>query len=374
MQRRVNLWSNIDWLTVAMYLVLVFLGWLNIYAAVYNEDHQSILDFSQRYGKQLIWIGAAFLIAITVFLVDINFYSYFAYFIYGFMIFVLLAVLVFGTEVHGAKSWFQLGSFRIQPAEFAKIATALVLARYLSSYNVQINTFKSYLRIAAIILVPSLLILIQNDTGSALVYFAFIIVLYREGISGSILLLGLFVILLFILALVLEKITIIILSIGVAFVVFWFLNRKLKNVGVGLLILLGITSITLGANRLLQIGFSNYYIILSSLGLSAVIYIIMAVRHKIRNVFMILIFLFGAIIITFSVDYVFENLLDQHQKNRINVTLGLASDPYGIEYNVNQSKIAIGSGGFSGKGYLRGTQTKFNFVPEQSTDFIFCTI
>lgn len=374
MQRRVNLWTSIDWLTVVIYLTMVLLGWINIYAAVYNEDHQSIFDFSQRYGKQLIWISAAFVLAIIVFIIDIRFYSYFAYVIYGIMIFMLLAVLLLGTEVHGAKSWFEIGSFRIQPAEFTKIATALVIARYLSSYNVQINTLKAYIRVAAIILLPSLLILLQNDTGSALVYFAFIIVLYREGVSENFLLLGLFVAILFILALVFEKITVIVISIGVAFVVFGVINRKFKNVGFALLIFSLFTGILYILNEILQLQFSSYYIVLIALGISSAIYVYLAFKHKLKNVFVLLVFLYAAIVFTFSVDYVFNNFLEPHQQKRINVVLGLESDPYGVEYNVNQSKIAIGSGGFTGKGFLNGTQTKFNFVPEQSTDFIFCTI
>ncbi|HAF27857.1 MAG TPA: rod shape-determining protein RodA [Bacteroidales bacterium] len=374
MQRRVNIWSNVDWLTVSMYLILVLMGWLNIYAAVYNEEHHSIFDFSQRYGKQLIWIGAALILAFLIFIIDINFYSFFAYLVYGIMIFLLIAVLIFGTKVHGARSWFELGSFRIQPAEFAKIATALALARYLSSYNVQINTLRSYLRVAAIILLPSVLILLQNDTGSAIVYFVFILVLYREGISESILFLGLFIVILFILALVLTKLTIILLSIAVVFIIFWFINRRLKVVGIGFGILLLGTVLFYGANELLDLSLSYYYIFLLALALSAIIYIVLAIKYKIKKVGLLLIFLLGSVFFTYSVDYVFNNILEEHQQKRINVVLGLESDPYGVEYNVNQSKIAIGSGGFDGKGFLRGTQTKFNFVPEQSTDFIFCTI
>lgn len=350
------------------------MGWVNIYAAVYNEEHQSIIDFSMRYGKQLIWISAAIVIAFLVFIVDINFYSYFAYAIYGIMIFLLILVLFFGVEVNAAKSWFQFGNIRIQPTEFAKIATALAIARYLSSFNVQINTFKSYWRLAAIILVPAILTFIQNDTGSALVYFVFILVLFREGLSLEILLLGVFMIILFVLAMVLEKLTIIILSIGVIFIVFAFINRKIKNFGIALLILIFSSLIIFGLNYFLDLGLTNFYIILTALGASSLVYIVLAVRYKFRNVFILLIFLFGSIIFTFSIDYVFNNFLEPHQQKRINVVLGLESDPYGVEYNVNQSKIAIGSGGLSGKGFLRGTQTKYDFVPEQSTDFIFCTI
>jgi len=374
MRRRINIWTSIDWLTVALYLLLVILGWINIYAAVYNEEHQSILDFSMRYGKQLIWIGAALFIALLIFIIDVNFYSYFAYAIYGLTILMLILVLFFGVEVNSAKSWFQFGSFRIQPAEFAKIATALAIARYLSAYNVQINTFKSYWRLAAIILAPAILIFLQNDTGSALVFFVFILVLFREGLSVEILLLGIFMIILFILALVLDKLTIILLSIGVIFLVFTFINRNMKNFGVALLILILSFLITFGVNNIFELGLSYYYIIFFALGFSALIYVVLAIRYKIRNIFILLIFLFGSIVYTYSVEYFFDNFLEPHQQKRINVVLGLESDPLGVEYNVNQSKIAIGSGGLTGKGFLLGTQTKYDFVPEQSTDFIFCTI
>lgn len=374
MQRRVNIWSNIDWLTVTIYLVLVTLGWINIYAAVYNEDNQSIFDFSQRYGKQLVWIAAAIVIAFIIFVIDINFYPFFAYLVYGIMIFILILVLVFGTKVHGATSWFEIGNFRLQPAEFAKIATALALARYLSSHNVQINTLKSYIRVAVIILLPAFLILLQNDTGSALVYFVFVLVLYREGISESILLFGFFVIVLFILALVLEKLTIILLSIAIVFIIFWFLNRKFKNIGIGFGILLLSSFVIYGINELFKIELSIYLIIIVSLVVSGFAYTILAIKYKIKKVILLLLFLTGSVLFTYSVDFVFNNFLEPHQQKRINVVLGLESDPYGVEYNVNQSKIAIGSGGIYGKGFLRGTQTKFDFVPEQSTDFIFCTI
>lgn len=374
MRRRINIWANIDWITVLIYLLLVFMGWVNIYAAVYNEEHQSIFDFSMRYGKQLVWIFAAILIAVVIFIIDINFYSYFAYAIYGLMIFLLIVVLFFGIEVHGAKSWFQLGGIRIQPTEFAKIATALVIARYLSSYNVQINTFKSYWRLAAFILIPSILTFLQNDTGSALVYFVFFLVLFREGISIEILLLGVFMMILFVLALVFDELLIIIFSIAIALIIFSIVNRKLKQIGVALSVMVLTSAATYGINEMLNLHLTYLYLILIALGVSGFIYIILAISYKVRNVFIILIFLFASIIFAFSVDYVFNNLLAEHQQKRINVVLGLESDPYGIEYNVNQSKIAIGSGGFTGKGFLRGTQTKYDFVPEQSTDFIFCTI
>ncbi|HAN17083.1 MAG: rod shape-determining protein RodA [Bacteroidetes bacterium GWC2_33_15] len=374
MQRRANIWNNIDWTTVFIYLLLVLLGWINIYAAVYNEDHQSIFDFSQRYGKQMIWIFAAFLLILVVFTIDIRYYTFFAYFIYGVMIFILLAVLIFGKEVHGAKSWFEIGNIRIQPSEFAKIATALALARYLSSFNVQINSFKSYLRIGLILFLPAFLILLQNDTGSALVYFAFALVLFREGLSGSVFLLGILIVILFILALVLEKITLIAIAVIVALIVFWILTRKFKQFAMAVLIFVFSSAMFWGIDYFLGLKILKYYIILLAIALSSIIYVYLAFKHKIKHVFILILFLFGSIMFAFSVDYVFHQILEHHQQKRINTLLGLESDPLGIGYNVNQSKIAIGSGGFSGKGFLRGTQTKFDFVPEQSTDFIFCTI
>ena len=374
MRRRVNIWNSVDWLTVGIYFLLVIIGWLNIYAAVYNEEHQSIFDFSQRYGKQLIWIFAALLLIILVFSIDINFYSFFAYFLYGLMIFILLAVLVLGKEVHGARSWFEIGGMKIQPSEFAKIATALAIAKYLSTFNIQINSFKSYWKIGLIIFLPSLLILIQNDTGSALVYFAFIFVLYREGLSASILLFGFFIVVLFVLALILNKMILILISVFVALIIFYILNKRLRNLGIAFLIFLSLVGLLFGIDRFVDFNIPAYSIILIALGISGLIYAYLAFKHKIKYVFVLIAFLFGAIVFTFSVDYVFHNFLVTHQQKRINTLLGLESDPLGIGYNVNQSKIAIGSGGFYGKGFLRGTQTKFDFVPEQSTDFIFCTI
>jgi rod shape determining protein RodA len=290
------------------------------------------------------------------------------------MILLLILVLFFGVEVNAARSWFQLGSFRIQPTEFAKIATALAIARYLSAYNVQINTFKSYWKLAAFILIPALLTFFQNDTGSALVYLVFILVLFREGLSKEILLFGIVMVILFVLALILEKLTIILLSIGLIFIIFTSIHRNIKHSGIALFILILSVVITFGINHIFETGLSYYYIILISLGFSSLVYTILALRYRIRHVIILLIFLFVSILFTYSVDYVFNNFLEPHQQKRINVVLGLESDPFGVEYNVNQSKIAIGSGGFSGKGFLHGTQTKFNFVPEQSTDFIFCTI
>jgi rod shape determining protein RodA len=320
MRERKGILQNIDWTTILLFLTLVCIGWINIYAAVYNEDHSSIVDFSQRYGKQLIWIFAALALALVIIIIDASFFVTFGYLIYGISILSLMAVLVIGTEIAGSKSWFQFGGIAIQPAEFAKFATCLAIAKYLSTFNVSLIRFKTRLIASILILLPAGLVLLQNDTGSALVYAAFILVLYREGLTGNILLIGMLVVILFVLTLLLNKLYIIGAIVLIAAILFYFMKRNQKNV----VVLLGILVIS-----------------------SAFI---------------------------FTVDYAFENVLEPHQKKRINVLLGKELDLRGAGYNVHQSKIAIGSGGITGKGFLNGTQTKYDFVPEQDTDFIFCTI
>lgn len=365
---------NIDWLTVILYVLLVFLGWINIYSAVYNEEHQSILDFSQRYGKQLIWISAAFVIAILILIIDSNFYSFFAYFLHFVVLLLLVVVTLFGTEIHGSRAWLEFGNVRFQPAEFAKITTALALARYLSSHNITLNRMKTYLRLVLIILVPMAIILLQNDTGSALVFTAFILVLYRQGLSLGVLLFGVYVIALFIFALILGKLFVIFATIGLALIVLWILNKRFKYVWVAAGILLISGGLFYGINYVFQLNVSMYYVILGALVFSSIFYIILAYWYKVPRVMLLLVLLFGSIGVAYSVDHVFNNFLESHQQKRINQLLGLESDPLGAGYNINQSKIAIGSGRLTGKGFLNGTQTKFDFVPEQSTDFIFCTI
>jgi rod shape determining protein RodA len=334
MRRGRNIIDNIDWLLVSLYFLLVFLGWLNIYSAVYNEEFQSIFDTTQRYGKQLIWIGTSTVLAILILFIDERFFSTFGYFLYGLTLFLLVLVIFIGTETKGATSWFSLGGFKIQPAEFSKFATNLALAKYLSTLNIRMKSFKTKMIAFSIIFIPAIIILLQNDTGSALVYSAFILVLYREGLSGSILVVGVAAAILFVLTLYFQT-EVYELPMGVSLSGSW-------AIVIGLLLLLAsIFSVNRNKKRIL-------------LPLLAI-------------------FIASAGIIQ-SVDYVFSNVLEPHQSKRINVLLGLESDPQGAGYNVNQSLIAIGSGGFSGKGYLEGTQTKYDFVPEQSTDFIFCTI
>lgn len=374
MIQRGNLIKNLDWWTIMIYVLLIFMGWVNIYAAVYNEEHQSIFDATQRYGKQLLWIGAAFMISIIVLIIDGKFFSAFAYPTYLFLILLLVAVLIFGREVNGARSWFELGSIRIQPAEFAKFATSLAIARYISQYNFKIHRFKSLLVCGIILFTPAVLIILQRDAGSALVYSVFVLVLYREGLSGVVLFLGFLAAFLFVITLILPKLTVLLVIVCLSFLVAKIVRLQFKPLGIGVgMILLGYSLIWF-LSFVLKLDWSNYVILLISIAMSIIPFLYYTYRNRLKHVLLIILVAVGSLFYTFSVGYIFDNILEQHQQDRINDLLGIKSDPQGAGYNVAQSKIAIGSGGFSGKGFLNGTQTKFKFVPEQSTDFIFCTV
>jgi len=305
---------------LTLYMILVIMGWINIYAAVYDENHASIFDFHQKYGKQLIWIIAALFLAMMTLFIDGKIFSQVAWFIYGFGLILLVVVVIIGTEISGSKSWFQVGGIALQPAEFAKMATCLALARYLSELHVDIKKTKTLLICAAIILVPALLIILQHDTGSAIVFLCFVLVLYRAGMSGKLMLFLVAIPLVAVLSLLINK-----------------------------FIITGVLMVTAGL----------YYF---------------STKKRIKDLLVIAaIFLFFTVLV-FSIGFVFEKVLEPHQKTRINVLFGSNEDLKGSGYNVNQSLIAVGSGGFKGKGFMQGTQTKYNFVPEQSTDFIFCTV
>jgi rod shape determining protein RodA len=373
--KRDNILVNIDWTTIIVYLILVFLGWINIYSAVYDENHSSIFDFSQRYGKQLVWIGAAIVLIFIVLIVDSKFYSAFAYPFYGIGILLLVLVLFLGIEVNTSKSWFEIGSFRMQPVEFTKITICLALAQFLSSLSFSWEKTKSVVALMILLALPILLIFIQNDTGSALVFFAFVFVLFREGLNRVLFITSFALIALFILALV-TNLEILVITILVAGVIGFVLTNG-RNIQTQIIfysfLLYGSVSIVL--LNYTDIFFDNEIIlILINVGVIAIQMLIMYFVKRNKTLLLFSLLIIGVSTFVFSVDYLFYNALQPHQQNRINEVLGKNTDPLGIGYNVNQSKIAIGSGGFTGKGFLQGTQTKYNFVPEQSTDFIFCTI
>lgn len=368
-----NLLANIDWVSILLYLLLVLIGWLNIYAAVYDENHSSILDISQKYGKQLIWIGAAFVLAFLVLLTDSKFFTTFSMVIYGIMIFLLIAVLFLGTETKGARSWFEVGDFRIQPAEFAKFATNLAIAYIMSRHNFKVMRFSSLLTIGLILALPAGLIILQNDTGSALVYSSFILVLFREGLHGSILLLCFVAAAIFIMALLYSPFTVLLVIIGGTLIAFYYYRHDIRELfqiilfigcGFGLFVLI---------KWMFNLSISDYYMLLIVYVITSITAIYPIYKRKMKNMITLLLISWLCVGAAPSVNYAF-NHLQPHQQDRINELLGIKVDPKGTGYNVTQSKIAIGSGGLLGKGFLQGTQTKLNFVPEQSTDFIFCTV
>jgi rod shape determining protein RodA len=373
--QRNNTIINIDWITVLVYLALVLAGWINIYSAVYNEEYNSIFDISQRYGKQLLWIGFSLILAFFIMVVDSKFFVTFGYFIYAAFILLLLLVLFVGKEVNGARSWFVVGSFAFQPAEFAKYGTALAIAKLLSSFNFNFKELINKTKIVAILIVPVALIILQNDTGSALVYFVFIIPLFREGMSGLILFFVAFFASLFIFSLLISPLLIVIVLLIVTLLIVLVMKRSWSYIMNSLLLLI-VCSIPFLLYLLLikKEVIDFYFVLLRASILSSVILIIISILKRIPQIPLVVSIFLTSLFFTFSVGFAFSNILEPHQQARINNLLGVESDPLGAGYNVNQSKIAIGSGGFTGKGFLDGTQTKYDFVPEQSTDFIFCTV
>ena len=374
MKARNNILLNLDWITVFLYLVLVMLGWINIYAAVYSDEHQSILDMGQRYGKQLIWIIAGVILAIMVLTVDSKFFAAFATHIYIITILLLVAVLLFGKEVNGARAWFEFGNVALQPAELGKFATNLAIAKCISQFDFKIQKLRSYLLLGAIIGLPAILIIMQNDTGSALVFAVFILVFFREGLSGMVLFWGFAAAALFVLSLLLDEFKLLIFLLSISVAAYGVLRLSIKEALIGLLVIVGTFGLIWLIDALLGLGGTPFQLLLITTTIIAVLFIAFGILNHNKQVWRILLFFIFAIGISMSVNYFYKNVLIIHQRNRIDQVLGIKTDKLGAGYNVNQSKIAIGSGGITGKGFLNGTQTKYNFVPEQSTDFIFCTV
>jgi len=312
--------GKIDIWLLIIYLALVVMGLLSIYAAAYNEDHPSLFDLSQNYGKQLLFICISLFIGFLTLLIDAKFFNTFAYLIYGLSILSLIIVLLVGSKVSGSTSWIQIGSFSFQPSEFAKFGTALALAHFLGKIDTDTRMFKTKVTAYCFVMMPMLLVVAQGDAGSALVFLTFLLVLYREGMGGKLLITGVLAVILFVLTLCFSK---------------WYVMA-------GALIIYGI--------------------------------LLWLIDKTKRNIVVLTGILIASCAFIFSVDFAFHHVLKPHQQTRINIILGLEQDTKGVGYNLNQSKIAIGSGGWVGKGYLNGTMTKYNYVPEQHTDFIFCTV
>ncbi len=374
MVQRNSVFANLDWISILLWMVMIGFGWMNIYSANIMEANDGIFDFSQRFGKQLIWIGASLLLAMLMLVLDAKFYIHFSYLLYLLLLAVLLGVLVFGKEINGAKSWFVIGGFQLQPSEFAKTITALALANLLSSHNYNIKKFWNLVKALAIIATPPMLIILQPDLGSVLVYSAFILVLFREGFSAIAMMMLAALGLLFVATLLLDKALILLLLVIITLIIYMVVARSIKKGLVNGFIITLVFGALYGISYLLKIELSLFQIGLAALVPVALVITVKGFRLREYAQMKILVGLIISIVFIISVDLAMNKVLKPHQQHRIYVTLGIEDDPQGVGYNVNQSKIAIGSGGFSGKGYLKGTQTKLHFVPEQSTDFIFCTV
>lgn len=338
---RKSIWSDVDWVAIVLYVALVVIGWVNIYAAGYNLEHVSIFDTTQEYGKQFIWICTAFILALLIMLIEGDLFRRTAFIVYGIVILLLVGVLIFGKEVNGAKAWFGFGSFGIQPSEFSKFAISLALAAILSKPARKFQNLQTKIIAAGLISIPAMLIMMQPDTGTVLVFAAFVLVLYREGLSGNILLFGTIAAALSVLALLFKE-----TSVALPFMEVEITGQYVLMV---LIVVIGLVGALVVKNLVLP-------------------------RFRKKSYWFLVTACLGSILLIGSLDYVVENVLEPHQSTRIRILLGLDEDPLGAGYNVNQSKTAIGSGGFSGKGFLNGTLTKYKYVPMQSTDFIFCTI
>ncbi len=373
----------IDWTTVALYLVLVIAGVFSIYAACYNFDNANILDFNEFSGKQIRWIGLSLFLAAILLIFDSRVYESYAYPVYAGLLVVMFITIFVAPDIKGSHSWLVFGPVSFQPAEFGKFATALALAKLFSGYNFKLNTRKSYTRALALIFVPILLILAQRETGSALAYLSLFFVLYREGMSGLVLLGAFCAVLFFVVAVKFTGTPFIGMPIGEAMVMVLimalmvcmliFYCKRLDVARNVLIWFVGTGCITAALNELgIEIPGLIYFL---SVIIAACVYcLLLAIKTKLKKFTVTALAAILSVAFLFSVNYAFNSVLQPHQQQRIRVTLGIEEDLLGAGYNVNQAKIAIGSGGITGKGHLNGTQTKLKYVPEQHTDFIYCTI
>ena len=379
-----SVWKTVDKWTIVLYIILVLCGWFSICGASYDYGTIDFFDFGTRSGKQIIWIVCSLGLGSVLLMLDHKIYDTYAYLIYAFMILLLFATIFNPHEIKGSRSWIVLGPISIQPAEFAKFATSLALAKYMGEYGFTMERRSNMLHAFILIFLPMLLIVMQKETGSALVYFSFFLVLYREGMTGAVLFAGICAVVIFIVGIRFSTelmgdgitvwgkfavLTLIVLLAGV-------LAKEYSKSSVWKYILfIGGGVITIGALfSKYVIPFNVAYLSGGLCAITALYLIYMALREQLSNYMYISFFVMGSVAFFYSTDYVFDKVLEPHQKIRIEVLLGMKEDLAGAGYNVNQSKIAIGSGGLLGKGFLNGTQTKLKYVPEQDTDFIFCTI
>lgn len=376
--------GRVDWTTVIFFLLFVMLGWLNIYAASYDlENATGLFDLSGRAGMQLVWIGTSLLLAFALLKIDVGFYETYAFVFYLAGIGLLLVTLLVAQEINGSRSWLIIGPVRLQPAEFMKFIIALAMAKVFNSYGFRLMERKNLLLVSAIILLPVLLVIAQSETGTALVYLSFILVLYREGLPGGFLFVGIATIVYFILGIKFsdtqvgmlsrgEFITTILIVIFAAGLIWSYMKRR--GVVTVLLLLAATTFLTALIVSLFSVPTDWGLVAIVAFLVTALYLLFLFFRYRKKTYIYIFLFMMASFAFLESVEYVFYDVLQPHQQMRIKVTLGMEQDLSGAGYHVGQSKIAIGSGGLAGKGFLNGTQTKLKYVPEQDTDFIFCTI
>ncbi len=383
--RNVSVWKTVDWTTIIIYLVLVICGWFSVCGASYTYGETDFFSFESRSGKQMIWILCSFGLGFILLMLEEKLYDMFAYLIYIGMILLLIVTIFIAPDTKGSRSWLILGPVSLQPAEFAKFATALVLAKYMSSYSFNMGKLKNMLMLALLILLPMGLIIMQRETGSALVYLAFFFMLYREGMPGAILFLGVCAVIYFIVAIRFGEtfigniptivgefavLTMILLFGGIMVWVYCKKDLAARNI-------IGISVLVMALGLIVSRFVAPFNVVYVQWGLCILLvgYLIyLSIIRRNKNFALIALFTIGSVGFLYSGDYVFNKVLEPHQQVRIKVVLGMEEDLAGAGYNVNQSKIAIGSGGLTGKGFLNGTQTKLKYVPEQDTDFIFCTV
>ena len=375
--RNRSLAKTVDWWLVACWVVLVLIGWANIYASIHSTDPSSIFDWGCRSGKQFVWIMTSVGIAgLILFVIPPRVYEGLSVPIYLFVLLLLVAVIFLGIEVKGSRSWFAFGPVRFQPAEISKISTSLLLAAVMSQLGYRIGRFKDFVITALIILIPMGIIVLQSETGSALVYVGFIFMLYREGLSGWLIFMVGMAILSFILTISVSPYVAVLTLAGVASLCICLYSGRFKwwlILCVPLLVLFAFVPKIFALVPWLA-AVNPLWVLLGVMLLSLPFVAFQAFRERNTFTHLAIVSLLAGLLLVFSADFLFNDVLQDHQRKRIEVLLGMKEDPSGVGYNVNQSKIAIGSGGFFGKGYLGGTQTTYGFVPEQSTDFIFCTI
>ncbi|HBT85711.1 MAG: rod shape-determining protein RodA [Fermentimonas sp.] len=376
--------GRVDKVTLIFYLVFVVLGWLNIYAASYDlENATGMFDLSTRAGSQLIWIGTSLILAFALLKIEVSFYETYAFLFYMVGIFLLIVTLIVAQEINGSRSWLIIGPVRLQPAEFMKFIIALALAKVFNSYDFKLMETKNLLMVSSIILLPVILVILQSETGTALVYLSFILVLYREGLPGGVLFMGVAAIIYFILGIrfsdeqigMLSKgeiMAVVLIIIFSAAMVWGYLKRR--KTFYRILLISSIPFVAAFILTLLSVSVDWGMVSIIALAVTAVQMLYLFLRYRVKTYFYIFLFLVASFAFLESTEYAFNDILQPHQQMRIKVALGMEQDLSGAGYHVGQSKIAIGSGGLTGKGYLNGTQTKLKYVPEQDTDFIFCTI